>query len=332
MGAYNLTWITPNIGLGPAPMSFDHLNAAKAAGIDAIVNLCAEFSDLHELEASAGFEVYYLPVWDEDVPGIDDMEAALAWLDEALYLGKKVLIHCRHGMGRTGTFVTAYMIRRGLGLKTASKKLKSSNAAPSTYGQWKLVKRYNKKSGILKIREPSLETRTRVDLTTFFSDYEALIRRIDKEIATHGKLPPTPCGKKDHTCCTQAFDIPFMEVVYLHSTTGRRLASDQREDAIHRARDAAGNGSNRCPFNRGNGCRIFDIRPVRCRIFAISDFKADRMEIEKILSELSREIFLAFSGQFLPPMTFRFSVADTISGKFVQAYFNHMAGRRKKKE
>ncbi|MGQ9500375.1 MAG: protein-tyrosine phosphatase family protein [Dissulfurimicrobium sp.] len=53
------------------------------------------------------------------------MERALAWLDEAIYLGKKVLVHCRHGIGRTGTFVTAYLIRRGLGLKLAAKKWNS---------------------------------------------------------------------------------------------------------------------------------------------------------------------------------------------------------------
>ncbi len=323
MSVYNITWITPNIAVGPAPMSFAQLDAIKAQGIDALVNLCAEFSDLHELETSAGFEVYYLPVWDEDVPTIEDMEAALAWLDEALYLDKKVMIHCRHGMGRTGTFVTAYIIRRGLGLKAASGKLKSSSANPSTYGQWKLVKRYNKKSGILKIREPSLETRTRVDLTKFFSDYESLIQRIDKEASAHGKAPHVPCGKNDHACCTLPFDIPFMEVVYLHSTTGRRLTSAQREAAILRAVEPA--KKEQCPFNQGKGCEIFDIRPARCRIYKIQNFKTDKAQIEKLLSELSREVFLAFSGQFLADNEFQFSVADTISGKFVQAYFNHMA-------
>jgi len=322
MADYDLTWITPDIGAGPAPMSFAQLDTIKAKGIDAIVNLCAEFSDLHELEASAGFEVYYLPVWDEDVPGIKEMEAALAWLDEALYLGKKVLIHCRHGMGRTGTFVTAYMIRRGLGLKGAAKKLKTSNANPSTYGQWKLVKKYNKKSGVLKIREPSLETRTRVDLMDFFSNYESLIKRIDQETFAHVQGDHPPCGKGNHACCARPFDIPFMEVVYLHSTTGRRLTSIQREAAIQRAGDK---NRNICPFNNGKGCGIFDIRPVRCRIYGIMDFKTDQMEIEKILSELSREVFLAFSGQFLAKDEFRFSCADTISGRFVQTYFNHMA-------
>jgi len=70
MSGYRLSWITESIAVGSAPMSFADLDDIKSTGIDAIVNLCAEFSDLHELEETSGFEVYYLPVWDEDVPVI----------------------------------------------------------------------------------------------------------------------------------------------------------------------------------------------------------------------------------------------------------------------
>ncbi|MGQ9811919.1 MAG: protein-tyrosine phosphatase family protein [Dissulfurimicrobium sp.] len=61
------------------------------------------------------------------------MERALAWLDEAIYLGKKVLVHCRHGIGRTGIFVTAYLIWRGLGLKLAAKKMELTYATHASY-------------------------------------------------------------------------------------------------------------------------------------------------------------------------------------------------------
>ena len=147
----------------PPPMSYDDLDAIRTEGIDAIVNLCGEFCDLHEIEEKSGFEVYYLPIPDESAPDMEDMEKALAWLDEAIYLGKKILVHCHHGIGRTGTFVTSYLLRKGLGLKVAGKKLKGTRANPTNYSQWRLLKKYSKKSGILKIREPSLENKHMVD-------------------------------------------------------------------------------------------------------------------------------------------------------------------------
>lgn len=327
--SYEIRWVTKSLAVGHAPMSYAQLDTIREAGIHAIVNLCAEFSDLHELEEKAGFEVCYLPIWDEDVPEMPAMEKALAWLDEAIYLGKKVLVHCRHGIGRTGTFVTAYLIRRGLGMKTAGKKLKGSLATPSTYSQWKLVKKYNKQSGELKIREPSLETGNRVDLSHFFTDYEALVARIDREVDRHETKETSPCGTGGHPCCAQAFQLPFIEVIYIHTRMGWQLTSAKREAVVERARAAAAQNSPACPFNPGPGCDIYPFRPVRCRTFGTKDFIRDREEIVTLLRELSRSVFLAFSGEFLEPGQFHFSPGETARGKFVQAYFNHMAAKRK---
>jgi Fe-S-cluster containining protein/protein tyrosine phosphatase (PTP) superfamily phosphohydrolase (DUF442 family) len=330
MSSYRVTWITNSLAVGRAPMSYAEFDSIKAQGIDGIINLCAEFSDLHELEESSGFEVYYLPIWDEDIPKIEAMEDALAWLDEAIYLGKKVLVHCRHGIGRTGTLVTSYMIRRGLTLKAAAKKLKSSKANPSNYGQWKLLKKYGKKSGVLKIREPSLEIKNRVDLSLFFSDYESLIKKIDQEIKDNAKEGTDICGKQDQACCLKPFNIHFIEVVYLHYKMNRHFASAQREALIKRAVETYKKENKLCPFNNGNICEAYKIRPARCRIFGALEFSEDRHEIQNMLFEISQAVFLAFAGEFQPEMNFTFSIADTISGKFVQKYFHYMSEFKKK--
>jgi len=145
MQKYRLKWVTDNLAVGYAPMSYADLDEIKNQGVNAIINLCAEYCDLHEIEEKTGFEVYYLPIIDEQAPDMEEMEKALDWLDEAIDVGKKILVHCRFGIGRTGTFVTAHLVRKGCSLKVAGKKMKHTCSAPQSYKQWKLLKKYAKK-------------------------------------------------------------------------------------------------------------------------------------------------------------------------------------------
>jgi len=145
VSGYELTWITEQLAAGHAPMSYEDLDAIKTQGIDAIVNLCGEYCDLHEIQQDTGFDVFYLPIPDECAPDMEAMEKALAWLEDKISRGHKALVHCRFGVGRTGTFVSAFLMRTGMDLKAAEKVLKSTRAKPSNYCQWKLLRQYNKK-------------------------------------------------------------------------------------------------------------------------------------------------------------------------------------------
>jgi hypothetical protein len=355
MSEYRLTWVTPDLAVGYAPMSYDELESIKSQGINAIVNLCAEFCDLHEIEEDRGFEVYYLPIWDESAPDMEEMEKGLAWLDEAIYLGKKILVHCRHGIGRTGTFVTSYLLRRGLGLKVASKKLKYTRATPASYRQWRLLKKYGKKSGVLKIREPSLESKNVVDLSTYFTEYEALVQKIDEDVKkagqTNGKM--NTCGLETDECCLRYFDLQLIEVIYLNNKMNRTLKSNERLEviqeavqvykktrALHRILDNKGNdpGVNKknliaaynkekilCPLNRESKCCLYPYRPIRCRCYGMPEKRIDLNLVNTMLSDISRNVFFAFSGSFLEKDALTFSMAKTVSGKFVQEYFHYLA-------
>lgn len=352
---YQLTWVTPDLAVGYAPMSYAELESIRSQGIDAIVNLCAEFCDLHEIEETKGFEVYYLPIWDETAPDMEELEKGLAWLDEAVYLGKKVLVHCRHGIGRTGTFVTSYLIRKGLGLKLASKKLKYTRATPTNYSQWRLLKKYGKKSGVLKIREPSLESRNVVDLSTYLAEYEALIQKVDEDVEKAGKShgDRVRCGLETDDCCFKYFELQLIEVVYLNSTMNRTLKSDVRSEVIHQAvavykktralrrnLDSKGDDPESaknslikaysrekilCPLNRDSKCCLYEYRPIRCRFHGVPEKSMDFDWVNDMLFNISRNVFFAFSGFFLEDKTLTFSLADTVSGKFVQDYFYYLA-------
>ncbi len=303
-------------------MSYKELESIKEQGIHAIVNLCAEFSDLHEIEEQAGFEVYYLPIHDECAPEMEAMEKALHWFDESIYLKKKVLVHCRHGIGRTGTFVSAYLLRRGLGLKLTEKALKKTRATPTNYSQWKLLKKYGKKQRPLSARQASIQDTNTVDLTPFFIEYQAAIEKV----ATVEGLADN-CWIKDEQCCHEYFEIQLIEAVFISHNMNLSLTSLARETVIHSAAAQALQFKNTktftsCPLSQNNCCcLIASERPVHCR--SLQD-NSDRKEISSAIDSLSRDVFFALTGSFPPQKQLTFSILDTISGKFVQYYFQEM--------
>ncbi len=324
-----VSWVTPSMAVGHAPMSYDHLDLLKKAGIDSIINLCAEFPDLPLIEQKAGFDVYYLPIEDEETPEMETMDNALEWIDESIYLGKKVLVHCRHGIGRTGTIVSAYLLRKGLSARLVQQKLKKLRSKPSSYCQWQLLRKYGRSQCALKTREPSLEHKNIVDLNPFFDDIEAILNRIELEISGSGRL----CGREHMLCCRQKVKVSFVEAVYLSHKMNVMLSRDKRQELISYAVDvlntrrATGKGAIVqeeklvCPLNLNGKCTFYTQRPLACRLYDHTHIsKKDKQELSNNIRTLSENLFLAFSGSFLKD-DLTFDLNEVISGKYVQKFF-----------
>jgi Fe-S-cluster containining protein len=373
MTEYSISWLTENLGLGHAPMSHGEMESVREQGIHAIVNLCGEFCNLHEIQEEYDFEVYYLPTCDEEVPSMDELEKALDWLDEAIYLGKKVLVHCRFGIGRTATFVMAYLLRKGYGLKVARKKVEKTRAVSSSFSQWRLLKKYHKAAGTLAIRQPSLDNGPIVELNPFFEDYETLLNLIDhafeKASATNGHF--LSCGLESEECCYRPVDLQFIEAAYLNHKMSLHLTSTERKEAIERAvgvskkigdlekKLRAGSETKddshkfaeiyatekiRCPLNVNSRCSVYPIRPTACRLYglpvshggkveifgnqgkeAVADgAKLDYNQVDALLARTSANMFHALTTSDVAERRLVFTLADAVSGKFVQKYFEYL--------
>ncbi|MEW5774283.1 MAG: dual specificity protein phosphatase [Thermodesulfobacteriota bacterium] len=341
--AYPLTWVTDGLAVGGAPMSFDQLDSLREQGVTAIMNLCAEFCDLHSIEAKHGFEVYYLPVHDEEAPELAELERGLAWLDEAIYLGKKVLIHCRHGIGRTGTVLNAYLLRRGLGHKLAGRKLKRLRSKPANFAQWRTIRRYGKAAGRLTVREPSLEFRRLVDLSPYFAEYQALVERTEDLFGLEA-LERDRCGRDHDRCCRIPVGLSLAEAVVLTHALNTTLESEKRLSIIAAAVDAAlrerrttaaqpadeadfclTDADSACPLLERGRCLLFARRPLQCRSDGLpEDTKAELWDelLGPALARLSQQIFFAYTSAFLPRRMPAFKLPDVVSGRYVQTFFH----------
>lgn len=91
-------------------LMFNDITRLRHQGVGAIVNLCAERSDKAQRLSTAEMDYLWLPVIDARPPTVPQILQGLAWIEDCLYRGRTVYIHCASGMGRSVTLLACWYL------------------------------------------------------------------------------------------------------------------------------------------------------------------------------------------------------------------------------
>ncbi len=110
-------WIVPGKLAGcPAPgvvspIDYDMSLLAKT-GITKLVTLTEVDLDQHILQKH-GLTNIHLPIFDRESPSINQTHMLLVRMQKFIDTGERLAVHCKAGLGRTGTILAAWLIREG---------------------------------------------------------------------------------------------------------------------------------------------------------------------------------------------------------------------------
>lgn len=127
----NFDWADHDLAVGGRFPQERAAALAEQYGLGAVIDLRAEECDDAARLAACGLRFLHLPT--RDLCGVSQrmLDDAVAFTAETARDGRKVLIHCEHGIGRSAIAALCVLSDRGLSPQEALIRLKDARAAVS---------------------------------------------------------------------------------------------------------------------------------------------------------------------------------------------------------
>lgn len=139
---FALSWVTPTLAACSYPETDEAIEAVASQGISLIINLHTRALSSETLPRF-GLSQVHLPTRDFTAPRLADICLGITALDRAFSEGKKAVVHCGAGLGRTGCFIACYLVKTGLGARESIAEVRRIRPGSiETRGQETLVRRY----------------------------------------------------------------------------------------------------------------------------------------------------------------------------------------------
>jgi hypothetical protein len=136
----NFHWVSDDVAVGGCFPMERTADIADAHGISAIVDLREEDCDDCAVLARHGIDFLHLPTPDLHPATIDRLEQGVTFVRGHVDGGRKVLIHCQHGIGRSALLALCVMVDQGLeplaALRQAKDRRELVSPSESQYQGW----------------------------------------------------------------------------------------------------------------------------------------------------------------------------------------------------
>jgi hypothetical protein len=127
----NLSWIEPDLAVGGSFPAHKAEVLAREHQVGAVVDLRSEDCDAADVLEACGMWFLHLPT--EDMTGATQemLDQGVDFAAKAQAAGRRLLIHCQHGIGRSATLALCVMSDRGLEPMAALRRAKDARALVS---------------------------------------------------------------------------------------------------------------------------------------------------------------------------------------------------------